>query len=49
MSKLNDVKRTPQMIAADIYSIKGQTGQVILHSSAEIRRRLVHSGASNTP
>ncbi|MFD0678989.1 MULTISPECIES: DUF3102 domain-containing protein [unclassified Paenibacillus] len=43
MSERNDVKRTPQMIAADIYSIKGQTGQVILYSSAEIGRKLVEA------
>jgi len=43
---MNDLTlRTPETIATEIESIKGQTRDIILHSSVEIGRRLVEAKA----
>ncbi len=42
MNQLTDV-RTPDLIASEINSIKGQTRAVLLHSSIEIGKRLVEA------
>lgn len=40
---MNEIVRTPSIIASEIYSIKGQTRNVILLSSVEIGKRLVEA------
>ena len=39
------IERTPQIVAAEICSIKSQTQSIILHASVEIGRRLVEAKA----
>ncbi|WP_370222034.1 DUF3102 domain-containing protein [Cytobacillus sp.] len=40
---MNELIRTPEVIATEINSIKGQTRAMVLHASAEIGRRLVEA------
>ncbi|MGM0776943.1 MAG: DUF3102 domain-containing protein [Bacillota bacterium] len=40
---MNELMRTPDVIATEINSIKGQTRAMVLHASAEIGRRLVEA------
>lgn len=40
---MNEVVRTPGVIATEINSIKGQTRSMVLHASAEIGKRLIEA------